>query len=152
MPESLLQIGEFAKLASTNLRTLRYYEELGLMAPTQRSQGGFRYYEPEQLDRVAAIKRLQNLGLSLKKIQTIMAPAKDGEVDQVIHRIGAALDSQIKIVDDRLQTLHQEMEELKEAKAKLEECRGCDHTLSKSACQPCARDGKPMQAVVRSLL
>ena len=41
-PELLL-IGEFAKLAGTNLRTLRYYEERGLFKPARRSRGGFRY-------------------------------------------------------------------------------------------------------------
>ena len=66
--QDLLQIGEFARLAESNLRTIRYYEELGLLTPASRSSGGFRYYRHDQLDRMVAIKRLQDLGLSLKEI------------------------------------------------------------------------------------
>jgi hypothetical protein len=40
----LLKIGAFAELAGTNLRTLCYYEEVGLLQPAARSSGGFRYY------------------------------------------------------------------------------------------------------------
>ena len=73
----LLQIGEFAQLAGSNLRTIRYYEELGLLTPASRSAGGFRFYKHSQLDRMVAIKRLQDLGLSLKEIaQTVTG---DGE-------------------------------------------------------------------------
>ena len=75
MTDDLMQIGEFAKQADTNLRTLRYYEELGLIKPARRSSGKFRHYSLDQLKRVAAIKRLQGLGLSLDEVQEIIAPA-----------------------------------------------------------------------------
>ena len=47
--EDLMQIGKFAKLTGSNLRTLRYYEELGLIEPASRSDGGFRLYSRNQL-------------------------------------------------------------------------------------------------------
>ena len=68
MAEDQIRIGDFARMAGTNLRTLRYYEELGLIQPTSRSAGGFRYYDAGQVSRVTAIKRLQELGLSLKEV------------------------------------------------------------------------------------
>ena len=54
--DHLLKIGDFAKLADTNLRTLRYYEELGLLTPAERSDGGFRHYRATDVNRVRAIK------------------------------------------------------------------------------------------------
>ena len=46
----LHKIGVFAKMAGTNLRTLRYYEEVGLLQPAARSNGGFRYYRDSDLN------------------------------------------------------------------------------------------------------
>ena len=69
----LLKIGEFAKFAQTNLRTLRYYEELGLLTPASRSQGGFRYYRRTDVNRLAMIRDLQSLGLQLERIRELMA-------------------------------------------------------------------------------
>jgi hypothetical protein len=67
--DQLLQIGEFAKRTGTNLRTLRYYEELGLIRPTKRSAGGFRYYAPDQSERILAIKRRLQLGRQLLRVR-----------------------------------------------------------------------------------
>ena len=61
--KQLLKIGDFAKLAGTNLRTLRYYEEIGLLQPASRSTGGFRYYRSEDLDRLRMVTSLKGLGL-----------------------------------------------------------------------------------------
>src|SRR4051812_49004365 len=76
---SLLKIGDFARLADTNLRTLRYYEELGLLAPASRSQGGFRYYRRTDVNRVHMIRDLQELGLQLDRIRELMAARENGE-------------------------------------------------------------------------
>ena len=75
----LLKIGDFARTADTNLRTLRYYEELGLLAPAKRSQGGFRYYRRTDVNRVRMIRDLQELGLHLDRIRDLIAGRRDGE-------------------------------------------------------------------------
>ena len=69
-PDELLKIGAFAELAGTNLRTLRYYEEIGLLEPALRSRGRFRYYRPTDLNRVRMIRNLQDLGLAYYKSGT----------------------------------------------------------------------------------
>ena len=76
-PIELLKIGKFAKLAKTNLRTLRYYEELGLVTPSRRSKGGFRYYRPTDLARVEMIQFLQELGLPLEEIRNSLKGIPD---------------------------------------------------------------------------
>ena len=50
--EDLVKIGDFARLAHTNLRTLRYYEEIGLLQPALRSDGGFRYFRQTDLNNI----------------------------------------------------------------------------------------------------
>jgi DNA-binding transcriptional MerR regulator len=67
-----LQIGEVAEQTGLTQRTLRYYEEMGLLDPPTRQTGNFRLYSPEDVARVREIVRLkQLLGFSLAEIKTI---------------------------------------------------------------------------------
>jgi DNA-binding transcriptional MerR regulator len=59
---ALLQIGEVADHVGLSLRTVRYYEEQGLLAPRTRTTAGFRLYAEEQVDRLALIKLMKPLG------------------------------------------------------------------------------------------
>jgi DNA-binding transcriptional MerR regulator len=54
----LMRIGDLAKKAGTTMRTIRYYEQLGLIAPTARTRGGFRLYEEDELRKLRLIKSL----------------------------------------------------------------------------------------------
>jgi MerR family transcriptional regulator, repressor of the yfmOP operon len=72
-----LQIGEAASRAGMTQRTLRYYEELGLLSPASRMDGGFRLYSPEDMERIDYIKNLRDvLGFSLAEIRD-MVDAED---------------------------------------------------------------------------
>lgn len=71
--EVYLQIGEAAERLGLTQRTLRYYEEKGLLKPPSRMDGGFRLYSPEDLERVERIKQLKELlGFSLADIRDLM--------------------------------------------------------------------------------
>ncbi len=68
-----IQIGELAERTGLTQRTLRYYEEVGLLAPPTRMAGGFRLYSPEDVARVEQVRQLkQVLGFSLAEIRTIV--------------------------------------------------------------------------------
>ena len=54
-PERFLQIGEAADRANLTQRTLRYYEEKGLLNPPTRMDGGFRLYSPDDIERIDRI-------------------------------------------------------------------------------------------------
>ncbi len=151
MTDHLMQIGEFAKQADTNLRTLRYYEELGLIKPAHRSSGKFRYYSHDQLKRVTAIKRLQGLGLSLNEVQEIMAPAPS-EMTGAVQQIQNGLDKQIELVSNRIASLQSELDELRAARLKVEDCRTCAHDLGSEACNACAVPNPAAVAVLRSMV
>src|SRR6266567_743543 len=67
------QIGEAANRAGLTQRTLRYYEELGLLKPASRMEGGFRLYSPEDMERIEYIKNLRDvLGFSLAEIKDMV--------------------------------------------------------------------------------
>lgn len=70
--EQLHQIGEVAERLGLSLRTVRYYEETGLVRPAKRSNGGFRLYDEGDIARLELIKRMKPLGLSLKQMAQLL--------------------------------------------------------------------------------
>jgi DNA-binding transcriptional MerR regulator len=81
--EPYLQIGEVADRTGVTQRTLRFYEERGLLKPPTRMDGGFRLYSEDDVGRVEQIKRMQNLlGLTLAEIKEMVeAEEVRGELD-----------------------------------------------------------------------
>lgn len=70
--EELHQIGEVAEQVGLSLRTVRYYEEVGLLSPLKRTEGGFRLYGPEHLDQLKLIKQMKPLGLSIEEMRALL--------------------------------------------------------------------------------
>ena len=68
----LLQIGQVAERTGLSLRTIRFYEENGLVVPTARSEGGFRLYSDDDVARLEVIKRMKPLGFSLEEMQQLL--------------------------------------------------------------------------------
>jgi len=82
--DRFLQIGEAAEQAGITQRTLRYYEEKGLLDPPSRMEGGFRLYTPEDIERVGRIRQLKELlGFSLAEIKEML------EADDLRHQVKA---------------------------------------------------------------
>jgi DNA-binding transcriptional MerR regulator len=143
----LLKIGDFARLADTNLRTLRYYEELGLLSPASRSQGGFRYYRRTDINRVDMIRDLQELGLHLDRIRELMAARSTGEGrDLFLARVRHALEEQDHLLEQRMQTLTAQRKKVAQALHKIGECRHCTHSPQhdNNFCQPCGTTGESL--------
>jgi MerR family transcriptional regulator, repressor of the yfmOP operon len=68
-----LRIGEAAARAAVSVRTLRYYEELGLLTPSEYSPGGARRYAEEDVARLARIRELKDLlGFNLDEVRTVL--------------------------------------------------------------------------------
>jgi len=72
MNDAMLQIGEVAEQAGLSLRTVRYYEETGLLKPAMRTDGGFRLYTAEHVDRLALIKRMKPLGFTVQQMRELL--------------------------------------------------------------------------------
>jgi len=74
MTERLLSIGQAATAAGVTPRTLRYYEELGLLRPSAHSVGGARRYSDADLARISRVRELQQLmGFNLEEIGQILS-------------------------------------------------------------------------------
>src|SRR6478672_6956652 len=73
LENTVFKIGDFAKLSRVTVRTLRYYEEVGLLLPRETDRWtGYRYYSAEQLPRLNRILALKDLGFALDQITRLL--------------------------------------------------------------------------------
>lgn len=77
--ENMLRISELASLTGTTTDTLRYYERLGLLWPSSRTDSGYRLYGDAEVGRLQFIRRAKYLGLSLEEIRGLLGLAEEGE-------------------------------------------------------------------------
>lgn len=68
-----MHIGEVAQRTELSLRTLRHYDEIGLVRPSGRTDGGFRLYAESDVDKILVIRRMKPLGFSLEQMAEVMA-------------------------------------------------------------------------------
>ena len=127
--EAHLQIGEVAERTGVTQRTLRFYEEKGLLMPATRMEGGFRLYSEDDIQRVEQIKQLQTLlGFSLAEIKE-MVEAKEienqlrkeyrPEADPAQKR--TQLLRAIEVTQTQFDLIRQKVGALKDMESKLEE-------------------------------
>ena len=75
-----MRIGEVATQSGVTIKTIRYYEEIGVLAAPRRSPSGYREYNPDVIDRLRFVRASQSIGLSLGEIREIVAYRDRGEV------------------------------------------------------------------------
>lgn len=73
MGDALMRIGEVAERTGLSLRTIRHYDDVGVVRPSARSQGGFRLYTEADVDRLLLIKRMKPLDFSLEEIKDLLS-------------------------------------------------------------------------------
>lgn len=71
--DRMMHIGELAEGADMSLRTIRHYDEVGLLRPSGRTTGGFRLYTERDLERLLVIRRMKPLGYSLEEMGEVLA-------------------------------------------------------------------------------
>ncbi|MFE9255673.1 MerR family transcriptional regulator [Streptomyces sp. NPDC006879] len=108
-----MQIGEVAARTELSLRTIRHYEESGLVTPSARSQGGFRLYTETDVQRLMVIRRMKPLGFSLDQMRDLLdatdrldaaGPGATGERAELIERISVfERDASARVADLREQ-------------------------------------------------
>jgi DNA-binding transcriptional MerR regulator len=98
-PAGLVSIGQLAKAAGVSSRTIRYYEELGILPEPRRSAGGTRKYPSEYGGYLAAALALKDLGFRLDEIKSLARLAIGRSVSQ------SQRDTAARLVEDRIETL-----------------------------------------------
>lgn len=102
-----LSIGELSRKLEMSQRTIRYYEEIGLLNSVKRVEGGRRVFTDDDLRRLKLIKRLKLMGMTLSEMQELEAMwAFDKSGDKVLTRLFELTGIHLKRVDDRIADLN----------------------------------------------
>ena len=100
-----LTIGELAGELQLNPKTIRYYEDVGLLPAPRRSEAGYRLYSRYEIERLRLIKRAKILGLSLAEIRELVAYAIDGRCDVMEDRLFSLVTTKLEEVDQKIEEL-----------------------------------------------
>lgn len=99
----LLRIGQVSTRSNLPVKTIRFYEERGLIQTAKRTSGGFRLFRPSVLSRLSFIRQSQALGLSLNDIQDVLGIADSGK--RPCKSVRKKFQEKILEIDDRIQQL-----------------------------------------------
>jgi DNA-binding transcriptional MerR regulator len=105
-----MKIGELAKATGLTSKTIRYYELQGLIEEPERAESGYRYFGPEDIERLEFIKKAKRLGLSLGETKEVLSIHKQRQAP-CVHVI-ALLDRKLEEVDSVIRGLKEFRKEL----------------------------------------
>ncbi|NJL98867.1 MAG: heavy metal-responsive transcriptional regulator [Synechococcaceae cyanobacterium RM1_1_27] len=110
---TFLKIGEVAAQTRVGIKTVRYYEEVGLITASQRTTSNYRLFDPGVVPRLNFIRRVQRLGFSLDEIRHILAIHDQGELP--CEEVRQQVQTKISEIDQQVQlllTLKDELQQL----------------------------------------
>jgi DNA-binding transcriptional MerR regulator len=103
----IITIGDLAKSTGLTTRTLRYWEEVGIIESEERTDGANRGYSPYYVRRIKFIMKLKDMGLTIKEMQELyVAYGEAKETNQMIPKLVAILDKHTQQVDEKIAKLH----------------------------------------------
>ena len=124
----VMHIGEVAARTDLSLRSLRHWEDVGLLRPSGRSEGGFRLYSESDVAKILVIRRMKPLGYTLDQMKDVMSdlevledPATDGEGRAAARR---RLDDVRRDADERRERLARQLDMADEFITLLDARRG----------------------------
>ncbi len=114
------QIGELANLVGMSPRTIRYYEEIGLLNSVKRIEGGKRVYTDKDIQRLKFIKRLKHLGLTLSEMHELEDIYQIHRTNRkVLLRLLELLDNHVGKIDERIHNLNRLKEDIFNFRGKI---------------------------------
>src|ERR1043165_3713000 len=121
---TLLKVGELARETGKTVRALHLYEELGLLKPAQRTEGGFRLYAPEARERIDWISKLQDMGFSLQEIQEFLRDWEKAAIaPDAMQRVRGTFEEKLRETREHMSRLAQLERDLLASLTYLSSCR-----------------------------
>ena len=108
-----LTTGQIARLTGLSAKTIRYYEDIGLLPPPPRGDNGFRRYGSADVNRLHLLRRIRILRVSLSFAGPLLAGASDARCVDVQHQL-------LALTRQRLWALDEEIAELRQLRATVE--------------------------------
>ncbi|MFC4600518.1 MerR family transcriptional regulator [Cohnella hongkongensis] len=102
--ERYWKVGDLAKLTGLTVRTLRFYDQIGLFSPSELTESGHRLYNDSDLSRLQQVLSLKELGLSLDEIKSVLAEGQIGALE-IVDLQTARIKEQIRLQQNLLEQL-----------------------------------------------
>ena len=120
-PAEVTQIGALAKQLNITTRTIRYYEEIGLMGTVDRQEGRTRSYDKDDVLRLKFILKMKSLGISLKEIQELsdIFDIHEQEFSSITPKLIEILDHHITLLDEKMISLSSLRQEIVEYRQRI---------------------------------
>lgn len=149
-------IGDISKRLGISQRTIRYYEELGLLKPS-RSSGGFRKYDESQVERLRTILLLKELGMSLDEIVSLINVWHDGAPADVSPKLREMLVKRRKDFREMISKYQRGIVQLEAVIKLLNICASCGKSAKEisqgSVCSDClSKHDEELPSLMKALM
>jgi MerR family transcriptional regulator, Zn(II)-responsive regulator of zntA len=136
--KGVMTIGDLARRAGTTMRTIRYYEERGLIEPIGRTKGGFRLYEEEELRKLHLIRSLQELDMPLAQVKAFFDERQRGRTGaEIAPALRTVLQEHLQVMRQRIAQYQAMQDSIRETMEILKTCEQCPHEPGPSICPVC---------------
>ena len=140
---SLYRIGSLAKKLNKTTRTLRFYEEIGLLFPVTRTSAGYRLYDEGAVTQVSWIDTLQALGFSLPDIKDFLKGFDQvQQAPEKMKKIREFYDDRLSETQKTIDRLQNLAKELQSSLSALQNCAQCTLEIEDSSCRSCIAQSK----------
>jgi DNA-binding transcriptional MerR regulator len=137
-----MRVGELAKAVGKTVRAMHLYEELGLLEPDARSEGGFRLYGQAAIERINWIVKLQAIGFTLAEIQGFIREFQHAHTGRdATNKVRAVFAEKLQATRDQITQLRGIENDLLEAIEYLDSCDTCTPVYTPSSCGVCDHHG-----------
>ena len=130
-------IGGAARVTGLPPRTIRFYEQAGLLPAATRSASGYRVYSPEDLRRLRLVSRARILGLPLTQVKTLADAAFEQSCGSFEQRLGGVVEERLADIDRTLAELHALRAELEGVRQGLDPSRPSEQDCRTDSCGHC---------------
>ena len=135
---NLYRVGALAKKLGKTTRTLRFYEQLGLLIPQKRSTSGYRLYGEEALVQVQWIEQLQDMGFSLGDIKAFLEGLDQAQNRPTkMNQIRSFYEERLRETQKKIQNLIALERQLEYSLLALDPCPRCDTDADEHQCRSC---------------
>ncbi len=133
---ALLRIGQLARESGFTAKTLRYYEDVGLVHPAGRGDNGYRVYTDDSIRRLRFVRRAKGLGLPLVDIRRILEIGDEGRAP--CEHVLAVVERELSRIATQMRRLRQMRNDLLALKSRMSEAIAAG-TVAPGEC-PCFQD------------
>jgi DNA-binding transcriptional MerR regulator len=122
-----LTIGQLAKATGVAAKTIRYYEQVGVLPPSKRTPAGYRQYDQRGVERLLLVRRARALGLSLQHLKALAAALNGGPRPALRPRLLALVRGQLSSVQHQITELKRLRRQLEQVVHRLQTSTAADH-------------------------